>query len=501
MDLINAYSDSSPSTSPANSQPSSPSHNVKLPALDSVDVPISLTAPAPETAIASEPVSAITPAPVKLVTGTIEEISFDESQFSVLERTLAATGTSVDPATGALVRPHLPKVYVNNESIANVTSPHRKRTTSAATAGSTDASQGDGAKSSKRPRGAAARVPLVPTSQLHVSTPQDYQRRSWAAAPSTARTFEDLETYTPFIPKRCTHDMNAHSRGVSKVQFSPPFGHLLLTAGLDGAAHVWNADNAICLRSYNGHAKGICDATFNPSSSAFLTAGYDRAIRLWDTETGRILGSFKTSGIPYCVKFSPPHNGVEFLAGCGDKKAIQIDIRDASKIVQQYDQHMGAVNSISFIDDDRRFVSSSDDKVLRLWDYGVPVVIRHVSDPTAHSMPFTLLHPNRKSLACQSMDNTVRIFTARDKLKPNAKKTFKGHLVAGYACGLQTSSDGRFLASGDSLGRLFFWDWRTTRVFRALEAHKGVCIGIDWHPTRPSLVASCGWDGKVKLWD
>lgn len=481
MDLVNVYSDSSSSATPVNSPPQSPKPQNPS---SSVVVPLSGTAPSP---------SGTESKAIKLVTGTAETINFDNVNFSRLERSLAATGTTIDPLSGKLLTPRIPGTI---EPLATSLPSKKRESDEVNVKAQKDGSQGK----PKRPRTVNSKL-TVPSSMLYIDETYDYQCRSWTMPPASARTFEDLETYTPFIPKKCVHDLKAHDRGVSVVRFWAPYGHLLLTTGLDGVARVWDAGKARCIRSYAGHSKGIRDAVFSPDNKSFLTAGYDRAIRLWDMETGRVTGSFSTSAIPYCVCFSPLQNGTEFLTGCGDKKVLQIDIRDASGVVQQYDQHMGAVNSLSFVDDDRRFVSSSDDKVLRLWEYGVPVIIRHVSDPTANSMPVTLLHPNRKSLACQSMDNTIRIFTAYDKFIPNTKKIFRGHLVAGYACGLQTSPDGRYLVSGDSLGRMFFWDWKTTRIFRAVEAHSGVCVGVDWHPTRSSFVASCGWDGRLKLWD
>jgi pre-mRNA-processing factor 17 len=168
--------------------------------------------------------------------------------------------------------------------------------------------------------------------------------------------------------------------------------------------------------------------------------------------------------------------------------------------VQTY-EHMGAVNSITFVDENRRFVSSSDDKVIRVWDVGIPICLKYISDPTMHSCPVTVLHPNTKWIGCQSMDNNVRVYGVLDRFKLNAKKHFDGHLVAGYACGLAFSPDGRFMASGDSMGRAFFWDWKTSRMIRAMQGHKGVCIDVSWHPTVPSRVATCGWDGDIKLWD
>lgn len=62
--------------------------------------------------------------------------------------------------------------------------------------------------------------------------------------------------------------------------------------------------------------------------------------------------------------------------------------------VTQYDYHLGAVNTITFVDDNRRFVTSSDDKTIRVWEYGVPVQIKYIADPAMHSIPAIALHPN-----------------------------------------------------------------------------------------------------------
>ena len=73
------------------------------------------------------------------------------------------------------------------------------------------------------------------------------------------------------------------------------------------------------------------------------------------------------------------------------------DIR-ANRIVQRYDDHMGAVNSVTFIDDCRRFVTTSDDKKILIWDYGTPVVTKHISEPHLHSVPHMSVHPSGNSL-------------------------------------------------------------------------------------------------------
>jgi len=214
-----------------------------------------------------------------------------------------------------------------------------------------------------------------------------------------------------------------------------------------------------------------------------------------------VIKRFTNRKVAYCVKFNPDYNKQHlFVAGTSDKKIVCWDTRSGD-IVQEYDRHLGAVNTITFVDDNRRFVSTSDDKSLRVWEWDIPVDMKYIADPSMHSMPATTLAPNQKWLACQSMDNKVMIFTAQNRFKLHRKKTFKGHMVAGYACQLDFSPDMSYLISGDADGKVFVWDWKTTKVFSKWKAHDNVCIGVLWHPHETSKIMSCGWDGLIKLWD
>ena len=97
--------------------------------------------------------------------------------------------------------------------------------------------------------------------------------------------------------------------------------------------------------------------------------------------------------------------------GTSDKKIVTWDTR-SNEIVQEYDRHMGkfcnfilsgasggfqtlgkiirnsvtliwlwisgAVNTITFCDENRRFVSTSDDKSLRVWEWDIPVDMKYI---------------------------------------------------------------------------------------------------------------------------
>lgn len=55
---------------------------------------------------------------------------------------------------------------------------------------------------------------------------------------------------------------------------------------------------------------------------------------------------------------------------------------------------MGPVNSITFVEDGKRIVSTSDDKSMRVWEWDIPVDIKYIADPSMHSMPYVSVHPN-----------------------------------------------------------------------------------------------------------
>jgi pre-mRNA-processing factor 17 len=120
-----------------------------------------------------------------------------------------------------------------------------------------------------------------------------------------------------------------------------------------------------------------------------------------------------------------------------------------------------------------------------------------------HSLPCVALHPDGTVGAFQSMDNQILLYgTSEGNYKLTRSKRYMGHLVAGYACGLDFSPDGSYIVSGDSEGKLFFWDYVTAKMVRKLPGgHKGPVSTVVWHPHQPSTCVSGGWDGKILIWD
>lgn len=344
------------------------------------------------------------------------------------------------------------------------------------------------------------------TSRFEGSEQYDYQGRTYMHVP------QDLDidlrkepgTTKNYLPKKMVHTWKGHASGkaIIGLRFFPGSGHLMLSGSADTTVKIWDVyHQKELLRTYSGHQKALTDLTFNTDGTQFLTASFDRMMKLWDTETGQCINRFTTGKTPHVVRFNPdPEHSNEFLAGMSDKKIVQFDTR-TREIVQEYDHHLAAVNTITFVDENRRFMTTSDDKSLRAWDYNIPVPIKYIAEPHMFPMTRASLHPSGKYVAYQSSDNRIYVYGATDKFRQNRKKVFLGHNTSGHATEVAVSPDGQFVASGDNGGWVCFWDWKTCKMFHKMQASEQPVTCVQWHPQETSKVVTAGLDGLIKYWD
>ena len=340
-----------------------------------------------------------------------------------------------------------------------------------------------------------------PSSTIHIKDKMDYQGRSFIDRVNSRTNIRDL--HKSYLPKNLLHVYKGHQKGVQCVKFFPKYGTFLLTGSFDGTAKLWSVYNKRRLiQTYKGHTSALRDASFAPDGLTFITGGFDSRIQLWDTETGDVIRTFKVQKHPYCLRFNPdPDRQHSFLNASMNHNIEQYDVRTGRRNVM-YQDHLGPVNSIVFCDNNKRFVSTGDDKKIYLWEFGVPVVIKHIADPKVHAITKTFLHPNGRCFLGQTQNNQVLVFDTRDSgLRLLKNKKFQGHLSSGFSVGVTASTQtGAFVVSGDQKGRLFFWDWKKCTNLCTLEAHEKVTIDVAWSPNERGLLATCSWDCTVRLW-
>lgn len=288
--------------------------------------------------------------------------------------------------------------------------------------------------------------------------------------------------------------------GVQTIKLFPKSAHLLLSASMDSTLRMWNMyGDRECMMTYRGHSLAVRDAVFSFDGDKFYSVSFDCNVHLWDTETGKVISRFASDKVNYCIAVHP-HDNNSFVVGNANHKALQYDAA-SGKLTQEYNEHLGPVSSVTFCEDGKKLLTTSDDRKVFVWNYGIPVVDKYISDSSLHAVPAVALDPTGRFLAGQAMNNSIIVYQATGEYKFQGNKKFRGHQSSGYAIRPEFSTDGKYIASGSTDGSVFFWDWKTTKLYRSFKAHEGVCMSVVWHPSHPSRFISCGWDSTIKLWE
>ena len=181
---------------------------------------------------------------------------------------------------------------------------------------------------------------------FHGAAEKNYAGESWITPPKDRKRENDH----CYAPKRCIHTWSGHAKGVQAIRFFPKHGHLILSAGLDSKAKIWDVHGSgKCMRTYSGHEKALKDITF-----------YERRHAVRDVvlgQEGEALGHRDGRGDQHGDERQESRTASSrtrdddqqnvLLAGQSDKKILQYDW-NAGDVVQEYDQHLGAVNTITF---------------------------------------------------------------------------------------------------------------------------------------------------------
>lgn len=317
---------------------------------------------------------------------------------------------------------------------------------------------------------------------------------------SPPKTKKSLLQY--FVPKRTVQSVEGHPGGVNKIHLFPKTSHLLLTCGNDSTIKLWdtsrNKSTITLVREYTAHRQAVKDVYFNSDGSKFISCSYDKRLLLWDTKTGDILHKISFNCIPNVAIFNP-NNEDEIIVGLSNHKINHYNIiTTPGEAIQIYTHHLGSINSLTVIENNKRFMSTADDKSVRFWDWQVNIPVKVIAEPTLHSMPcVAVLPPNGDSIALQAMDNKIHVIQGHGKFKFNNNKKFIGHNVVGYGIGINFTPDGKTIMSGDSRGFAFFWDWKSTKLVKRIKLDKKPITCIEPFISDASRVVMAGLSGKI----
>jgi WD40 repeat protein len=319
-------------------------------------------------------------------------------------------------------------------------------------------------------------------------------------------------------------------------------GKWLATGSRDGVVRVWNAaTREVASQHEVGGAENYVTAVaFAPGDDQWLAIGANKAegaLRLWNRQTGEVRplageGGHKAAVVQ--VQFS--RDGSKLLTASHDHTARLWD-RATGRPLVTYAGHSWFVWSAAFSPDESQVATASEDGTVRLWDAATG---KEWARPDGQRVPFTghrgpvyavafqpapanAQDPAKAApnLASAGYDKRVLLWKPADLVAFDYKRLLADDEVPqtpfaelrGHAAAVRTLSftrDGRRLLSASSDHTLRIWYAqeedlgyaiiRRGTLEKELRGHDGPVQAALFSPADPDVVASTGYDGRLRLW-
>lgn len=228
----------------------------------------------------------------------------------------------------------------------------------------------------------------------------------------------------------------------------------IVSSSWDGTICIWNITSGECEKRINNEFTykktkepiGISFVNSSPDGYNLITSNlFYTGITKWNTQTWE-RDTIETKGCADCLTYSPDGKIIIF--------SIENDIYMANNklsVFQLLTGHSRGVNSLSFSPDGKRFVSSSTDNTIRIWDVA----------------------------------------------KTNCMKTLTGHQNSVNHASF--SSDGSKIISASTDRTVKVWDVNTGFCLYTLEEPKS-CNAVSFFAGDNRICVSL-YDGTIRFWD
>lgn len=235
-----------------------------------------------------------------------------------------------------------------------------------------------------------------------------------------------------------------------------------------------------------GHQGTVWQVVFSPSGERIASASADGTIRLWalDGETLDVLEC--GSGPLLDVDFAPDEKDLVAVDADGNLFLWN----SQSQHQQTWLAHTEPTRAVSFSPDGQYIATASEDATVKLWDREGNLVRTLRGDGYGLQ---TLQWSQDDRLIAGDERGRIYLWTpAGQRLS-----TFSNHQAA--VIGLDTSSDGRRLASVGQDGYVNLYDLTSRKLANTFEAHKGAIYNIRFTPDNQSVI-TVGEDKLIHIW-
>ncbi|KAL2133190.1 hypothetical protein VTI74DRAFT_2764 [Chaetomium olivicolor] len=281
---------------------------------------------------------------------------------------------------------------------------------------------------------------------------------------------------------------------VWQIRFSPD-GKRLASCGSDDSLCIWDVQHLALRQQLHGpHKGGIGNLAWSPDSRFLVSCGIDRTARIWDTDTGDCLTVIEGFAEPVssCAWAA---DGQTFVIGSFDKTKSLCQWNPRGECVHTW-ANTYRTGGVSLSSDQRWLVAMDDQRTMHVYNfltrehvYDMPLTDRPTSVSISGDSRYILV--NKADHEALLIDIEAREIVQKYLGQVGGEFTIRSDLGG---------ANENFIISGSQDGRVFIWHKITGGVVHSAEAHHTSCNAVAWNPADPCMFATCGDDGRIRIW-
>ena len=235
---------------------------------------------------------------------------------------------------------------------------------------------------------------------------------------------------------------------------------------------------------------------FHPIFNWILLGLYNGSISIYDYNTQSSVQYLEVTNCPIrTAKFMSEKNYI--ICGADDKK-IRVFNYNTMEKVKEFEAHQDFIRCIVCHLKLPMFLSSSDDRSIKLWDVENDFkLIRSYEEHKDFVMKIAINLKDYSMFASGSTDKKIKIWSFNVQ---NSQLTLEGHLKGVNTIAFCPLNDKPYLASGSDDMLVKIWDYTNKHCLFTFPGHESNLSAVCFHPELPLLI-TVAEDQLCKFWN
>ena len=344
---------------------------------------------------------------------------------------------------------------------------------------------------------------------------------------------------------------------VAHALFSPDGKYILSTFSTDATTFkLWDAVSGEEIKTFKGHTNEVEYTVFSPDGKQIVSASRDMTLRVWDipaneapviqsdvmsatvSHNGELVAYvsndstihiINTENLSEIQKFQAKANdffnlnplsfsydgkSIFYMVGtnefqsqpspdgfgwifCGENSSLIIWNFETGEIAHIQTDSLLRVSSAVFCPNGDKFVTTSFDNRVRIWDVKNKEVLNRIEcyGNSSNNAVFSTFSPNGKQTVVATKENKIIVYDTETR---ETIKTLSGH--AAQVNFTNFNPQGNLIVSASADKTLRIWNLDTGTCIKVFEGHTSSVNHAAFSPNG-KLIASASSDNTIRVWD